>query len=109
MDYTNLILWLISAAIFIITALLGRYIVPFLREKGLYDFTARTVKAAATYFLDGQGKEKFDWAFARINERYGKYFNVEEVKDAIQTAYVDMCAQLGKEPSPARKEDRLEE
>lgn len=101
MDFTYLILWLITTAAFILTSFLGARVIPFLRERGFYEFTSRTVRAAATYFLEGQGREKFDWVFDRINERYGKYFSVDRVKAAIQAAYVDMCADLGKIPSPA--------
>lgn len=104
-DFTGLIVWLISIATVIIVGLVGGKVIPFLKEKGLYAFTAQMVKAAVTYFVDGQGAEKFDWVFAQIDAKYGDYFDAETIKNAIQGAYVDMCITLGKEPSPAKDYD----
>ena len=99
-DFTGLIVWLISAAAAALAAFLGAKAVPFLRQKGLYAFTACAVKAAVTYFSEGQGKAKFQWVFARVQEKYGKFFDAEAIKDAVQGAYVDLCIALGKTPSP---------
>lgn len=104
LDFTDLITWLISAAAVLAATFIGAKIIPFLKEKGLYAFTAQTVKAAVTYFLDGEGKAKFDWVFSRVEEKYGNWFDIETIKDAIQGAYVDMCVSLGKEPSPSKAE-----
>ncbi len=108
-DFTGLITWAISVAAILITALIGTKFIPFLKEKGLYAFTAQMVKAAVTYFIDGQGAEKFDWVFAQIDAKYGDYFDAETIKNAIQGAYVDMCISLGKSPAPAKGYDYEEE
>ena len=101
-DFTDLIVWVITTAAVFIAAFLGAKVIPVLKEKGLYAFTAQMVKAAVTYFVDGQGSEKFDWVFEQIDAKYGDYFDAETIKNAIQGAYVDMCIALGKEPSPAK-------
>ncbi len=104
-DFTNIITWAVYAVSVLIVTLTASKIIPFLKEKGFYAFTAQMVKAAVTYFLDGQGREKFDWVFERVNAKYGKWFDAETVKNAIQAAYVDMCAALGKEPSRAKVDE----
>lgn len=104
-DFTNLITWCISVLSVIIIAIVGSKFVPFLREKGFYNFVAQMVKAVVTYFTDGHGKEKFEWVFAQVEKKYGKYFDVDEIKNAIQSAYVDMCIALGKEPAPSKGEE----
>lgn len=101
-DFTELITWAITTAAILIATLIGAKVIPFLKEKGFYEFTAQMVKAAVTYFLDGQGREKFDWVFAQIEAKYGEYFDAETIKNAIQGAYVDMCIALGKAPSPSK-------
>lgn len=108
-DFTQLIIWIISTVAIITTAVLGAKVIPFLREKGFYSFVALMVKAATTYFLDGQGREKFDWVFSKVDEKYGKWFDVEAIKNAIQSAYVDMCIALGKTPAPSKTGDEDEE
>ncbi len=104
-DFTNIITWAVYAVSVLTVTFTAAKIIPFLKEKGFYEFTAQMVRAAVTYFLDGQGREKFDWVFEQVNSRYGKWFDVEAVKNAIQAAYVDMCISLGKEPSPARVDE----
>lgn len=108
-DFTDLITWAIATVAVFLTAFIGSKVVPFLKEKGLYAFTAQMVKAAVTYFVDGQGAEKFDWVFAQIDAKYGDYFDAETIKNAIQGAYVDMCMTLGKEPAPAKDYEYEEE
>lgn len=90
-------------------AVIGGKVIPFLKEKGLFEFTAQMVKAALTYFADGQGAEKFEWVFAQIEDRYGAWFDSETIKNAIQGAYVDMCVKLGKTPAPAKGDNDEEE
>ena len=108
-DFTNLITWAIEAIAVIVIAVVGSKFIPFLKEKGLYNFTAQMVKAALTYYFDGQGKEKFNWVFEQVEAKYGDWFDVDVIQNAIQAAYVDMCIELGKEPSPARVEANEEE
>ena len=108
-DFTGIIAWAITALAMLLAAFIGAKIIPFLREKGFYDFVALMVKAAVTYFLDGQGKKKFDWVFERVEAKYGAYFDSEAIKNAIQSAYVDMCIALGKEPSPSKEDEDEEE
>lgn len=108
-DFTGFITWAISAITILVIAVLASKVIPFMKEKGFYSFTAQMVKAAITYFLDGQGKEKFDWVFEQVSAKYGEYFDVDEIKNAIQGAYVDMCIALGKEPSLSKGGDVSEE
>jgi len=108
-DFTGIITWVISTVAILTAAIVGSKVIPFLKEKGFYNFTAQMVKAAVTYFLDGQGKEKFDWVFEQVNAKYGEWFDVDIIKNAIQAAYVDMCIALGKEPSLSKGGDEVEE
>ncbi|MBQ2881093.1 MAG: hypothetical protein IJE40_02380, partial [Clostridia bacterium] len=96
-DFTGIITWAIYAVSVLAVAFVGAKIIPFLKEKGFYAFTSQMVKAAVTYFVDGQGREKFDWVFEQVNAKYGEWFDVDIIKNAIQSAYVDMCIALGKE------------
>ncbi len=103
-DFTALVTWAIEVLTIIVIAVISSKIIPFLKEKGLYAFTAQMVNAAVTFFMDGQGKEKFNWVFEQVESKYGNWFDVDVIQNAIQAAYVDMCIELGKEPSPAKVE-----
>lgn len=105
-DLTKLITAVIEIVFTLIVGLLTTKIIPMLREKGLYKYADVFVKCALTAFEAGHGKEKFDYVFERISEsKYGKYFDAETIKAAIQAAYVNMCNELKKEPSPMTPND----
>ena len=93
-DFTDIII----AVIGVIISFVANYIVPpavaWLKEKRLYGAAART------YYKDNNGDEKLKYCIGVLTKKYGKWFDANEIMDAIQAAYVDMKAQLGETPSP---------
>lgn len=105
-DVTEIIVVIIQIVFALIVAFVTKKVLPFLQEKGLYKYADMLVKCASTIYEEGAGKEKFDYAFKKLSEsKYGKFFDSETIKAAIQSAYVEMCTQLAKDPSPMNKEN----
>lgn len=100
-DLTTIAQWLISLTFAFIAYVLTNKVVPYLKEKGLYNFTERLVKAVSTMFPDNYGAEKFEWVFEQLqNSKYGKYFDEEVLKATIQGEYVKFKASMGEKASP---------
>lgn len=100
-DLTIIAQWLVELVFAFMAVLITSKVVPFLKEKGLYSFTERLVKAVSTMFPEGYGAEKFDWVFEQLqNSRYGKYFDEEMLKATIQGEYVKFKATIGEKASP---------
>ena len=99
-DFTDIII----AVIGVIMSFVANYIVPpavaWLKEKRLYGAAATVVAAARTYYKDNNGDEKLKYCIGVLTKKYGKWFDANEIMDAIQAAYVDRKAQLGETPSP---------
>lgn len=101
-DLTIIITYVIDILLTALATFISVKVIPFLQERGLYEYAKRAVRAASTLFGDGDGEKKFNWALDKLaSSRFGKMFDVYELKDQLQAAYVDFCAELGKEPGKA--------
>lgn len=100
-DFTSIAQWLIGLVFAFVAFVITDKVIPYLKEKGLYSFTERLVKAVSTMFPEDYGKEKFEWVFEQLqNSRYGKYFDEETLKATIQGEYVKFKASIGERASP---------
>jgi len=97
-DLTKVITELLLVLLNIIGIFIAAKVTPWLRQKGLDRAAANLVRLAYTMFSDGEGKEKLDYVTARINEKFGKWFDAAEILAAIQAAYVDFCTERGVTP-----------
>lgn len=105
-DLTTIAQWFTGLVFAFMAHLIKSKVIPYLREKGLYSFTERLVKAVSTMFPENYGKEKFEWVFKKLqNSRYGKYFDEETLKATIQGEYVKFKASIGEKASPMVSED----
>lgn len=100
-DFTQIIIAVIGLVISVISGLVTKYVVPWLKQRNLETFAAQLVRLAFSIFKDGEGKKKFDYVVNQIEEKYGKWFSAEEIVSAVQSAYVDFSLDRGVEPSPA--------
>lgn len=106
-DFTQVIIAIIGLVFSLITAYIVPVVKKWLQEKRLYNTAAVLVGAAKTYFADGNGEEKYQYCLEQLRSKFGKYFDIDEIGAAIQSAYVDLKASLGEEPS--LKKDDLNE
>lgn len=99
-DLTEIAIALAGFALNLLVGVVSSKVLPYLRERGLDKYAKSLVSVALTTFSDGQGAEKFEYALSRLeSSRYGKYFNEERLAEAVQSAYVELCASLGVAPS----------
>jgi len=98
-DLTQLIIAILGIIFTVISAMITKYIIPWLRDRGLDKLAEKLVALAWSLFEDGQGKEKFEYVLDKLIVKYGKWYDVDTVKAVIQAAYVDFCAKRGVEPS----------
>lgn len=101
-DLTQIIVAVIGLAFTVLTAFISKKVIPFLQEKGLEKYAKTLVSVAYTLFGENCGAEKFNYVFDKISKsKWAKYFDVERIKEAIQSAYVELCTDMGIIPSPA--------
>ena len=100
LDLTEIAVAVVGIALNVLVGIVSSRVVPYLRERGLDKYAKSLVSAALTMFSDGQGAEKFGYALSRLEaSRYGKYFDEDRLGEAVQAAYVELCASLGVAPS----------
>jgi len=100
-DLTEIILALLGLIVSGLSAWVTSAAIPWLKEKRLYSTAKSLCAVALTTFEENQGKQKFDYVFEKCAERFGNYFDETKLKEAIQSAYVELCNELGKAPSKA--------
>lgn len=104
-NLTDLLNAVITALFSLLVFALKKYVVPFIKEKGLEKYAKALVKVAYTLYGEGCGAEKFDYALEQLKKsKWGKYFDTDRLKEAIQAAYVEFCLELGVTPSAAHPE-----
>ena len=104
-DFTEIAQWIIRLIFTFLACFITSKVIPYLKEKGLYNFTERLVKAVSTMFPENYGTEKFEWVFEQLkNSKYGKYFDEETLKATIQGEYVKFKASIGEKASPMKLE-----
>ena len=100
LDLTEIAVAVVGIALNVLVGVVSSRVVPYLRERGLDKYAKSLVSVALTMFSDGQGAEKFEYALSRLEaSRYGKYFDEDRLGEAVQAAYVELCASLGVAPS----------
>ena len=100
LDLTEIAVAVVGIALNVLVGVVSSKVVPYLRERGLDKYAKSLVSVALTMFSDGQGAEKFEYALSRLEaSRYGKYFDEDRLGEAVQAAYVELCASLGVAPS----------
>lgn len=106
LDFTELVIAALGIMFNIIVTVVTKKVIPFLREKGLDKYAKALVSVAFTMFGSDNGVQKFNYAFDKLSRsEYGKFFDEERLKEAIQAAYVELCTDLGIAPSPAHAEN----
>lgn len=98
-DFTQLIIAILGIFFTLFGGLCTKYVVPWLREKGLDNLAIKLVSLAWSIFEDGQGKAKFDYVCKQLADKYGKWFDTDEIAAATQAAYIEFCAKRGIQPS----------
>lgn len=86
---------ILQCIIAILLGLVTYYIIPFLKDKKLYDAVAIAVKAAEQIFKEtGMGKEKF----AYVKEWIEETFNIDDsdLKNLIESAVYELNAEKKK-------------
>lgn len=100
LDLTEIAVAVVGIALNVLVGVVSSKVVPYLRERGLDKYAKSLVSVALTIFSEGQGAEKFEYALSRLEaSRYGKYFDEDRLGEAVQAAYVELCASLGVAPS----------
>lgn len=100
-DFTQLIIAIIGILFTVLSGLVTKYVIPWLKQKNLEGISLQLVRVAYSIFKDGEGKKKFDHTVSEIEKKYGKWFSATEIANAVQSAYVKFCIEKGVEPSPA--------
>lgn len=109
-DFTEIVIAALGIMFNIIAAVITKKVIPLLKERGLDKYAKALVSVAYTMFANGSGVEKFDYAFQCLEKsEYGKYFDEDRIKQAIQSAYVELCTELGVIPSPANAVNFIKE
>ena len=104
-DLTDLLNAIITTLFSLIVFALKKYVVPYIKEKGLEKYAKALVKVAYTLYGEGCDKEKFDYVFEQLKKtKWAKYFDADRIKATIQAAYVEFCLEMGLDPSAAHKE-----
>lgn len=86
MNYTQFILSIITAGTLILSSVITYYLVPWLKEKKLWDAAVVAVNAAEALYGRYHGEEKMVAALESLKERG---FNIDSnaVKDAVCAAW----------------------
>ena len=89
MDYTKIVVTIIGLIVMVISGLITKQLIPWLKEKNLYDAAVVAVNAAEALYGRYHGSEKLTAALNSLKE---KGFNIESntVKEAINAAWKEM-------------------
>lgn len=106
LDLTEIVIALFGLFFNVMLGIITSRVVPWIKEKGLDKYAKALVSVAYTMFADGSGADKFNYAFDRLaTSKYGKLFDEDRLKEAIQAAYVELCTELGQIPAPVHAEN----
>jgi hypothetical protein len=100
-DLTDIIISIVGILLSLASAWITSVAVPWLKEKRLFDTAKALCGVALTIYDTNEGSKKFNYVYAKLIERYGKYFDEDKLKEAVQSAYVALCTDIGKAPSKA--------
>lgn len=87
--------FIIKIIIPLLCTILTVYIVPFLKEKRLYESVVIAVKAAEQIYKEsGMGKEKFAYVKAWVQEKFD--ISDADLKNIIESAVYELNEEKGK-------------
>lgn len=86
MDYTHIITTIISLVVLVLSGLIGKYLIPWLKAKNLYDAAAVAVKAAEAIYGRYHGEEKLAAALESLKQ-HGYDINSASVIEAVRAAW----------------------
>lgn len=86
---TNIIVYAILLISASITFMLGKYAVPWLKDKHLYDLAIVAVQAAEALYGRGHGEEKLAAALDSLKER-GYDIESDRVIEAVRSAWKEL-------------------
>lgn len=86
MDITQIIVGVIGLVGTIIAILVTHQLIPWLKQKNLYDAAVIAVNAAEAFYGRYKGEEKLEAALQILKDK-GYEVNSEEVKNAVQAAW----------------------
>lgn len=86
MDYTQIIIGLLGVITTIFVGLIAKQLVPWLKERNLYDAALVAVHAAEALYGRYKGKEKLEKALESLKEK-GFDVNSNSVMEAVQAAW----------------------
>ena len=89
MNYTEIIIGVISLAVVILGSLITKQLVPWLKNKNLYEAAIIAVNAAEAAFGRYHGEEKFLAALESLKEK-GFDIDSNKVKDAVNAAWKEL-------------------
>lgn len=98
-DFTQLIIAIIGVIISVMSALITKYVIPWLKRKNLEGVLSALVKVAYSIFSDGEGEKKFEYVINKASAKFSKWFSVQEIAEYTQAAYVEFCIEKGIAPS----------
>jgi hypothetical protein len=86
MDYTQIIIYVIGIIVTIMLGLVSKHLIPWLKEKNLYESAVIAVNAAEALYGRYKGEEKLAAALESLKE---KGYNIDSVavKDAVRAAW----------------------
>ena len=111
MNYTQIIISVIGLIVIILSGLITKHLVPWLKDKNLYNAALVAVNAAEALYGRYHGEEKLEAALNFLKE---KGYDIESnlVKEALGAAWKELDrAMYGsgeKEPSHIEKEEEEE-
>lgn len=89
MDYTAILTTVIALVTIILTGLITKQLVPWLKSKNLYDAAVVAVNAAEALYGRYHGDEKLTAALNSLKER-GFDVDSSKVKEALNAAWKEM-------------------
>lgn len=89
MDYTAILTTIIALVTIILTGLITKQLVPWLKSKNLYDAAVVAVNAAEALYGRYHGDEKLTAALNSLKEK-GFDINSSKVKEALNAAWKEM-------------------
>ena len=89
MNYTEIIITIISLIVVILSGLITRYLVPWLKDKNLYQAALVAVNAAEALYGRYHGDEKLTAALDSLKLK-GYDINSQRVKEAINAAWKEL-------------------
>ena len=81
--------FIIEIIIPVVSLLVSTYLIPWLKEKRIFDFAVSIVKAAEQVFNEtGMGEEKFNYAYGMLKKKFK--LSDEDIERLIEAAVFEI-------------------